>query len=89
MGSHASHGSAGNYVDNQVVGQKRKRVVTRQQAAAEKQRRKELEDQSDPYNSYVPPRKPPIKAKDVQVPPVRDVRVSPKVLVGSANGCRS
>ncbi|KAL8664250.1 MAG: hypothetical protein Q9202_003200 [Teloschistes flavicans] len=73
MGSHASHGSAGSYVDNQVVGQKRKRVVTRQQAAAESKKRKELEDLNDPFISYVPPPNPPIKAKDVQVPPVRDI----------------
>ncbi|KAL8687349.1 MAG: hypothetical protein Q9218_006455 [Villophora microphyllina] len=72
MGSHASHGSASNYVDSQVVGQKRKRV-TRQQVAAETKKRKELEDLNDPFVSYVPPPKPPIKAKDVQVPPVRDI----------------
>ncbi|KAL9601103.1 MAG: hypothetical protein Q9179_002972 [Wetmoreana sp. 5 TL-2023] len=72
MGSHASHGSAGNYVDNQAVGQKRKRV-TRQQVAADAKKRKELEDLHDAYSSYVPPPKPPIKAKDVHVPPVRDI----------------
>lgn len=72
LGSHGSHGSAGNYLDNQAVGQKRKRV-TRQQVAADAKRKKEIEDVSDAYSSYVPPPKPPIKAKDVHVPPVRDV----------------
>ncbi|KAI4248796.1 MAG: hypothetical protein L6R40_000807 [Gallowayella cf. fulva] len=72
LGSHGSHGSAGNYLDNQAVGQKRKRV-TRQQVAADAKRKKEIEDVSDAYSSYVPPPKPPIKAKDVHVPPVRDI----------------
>ena len=73
LGSHTSHGSMGAYVDDGVVGQKRKRV-TRQQTADEK-KRKEIETNGDAYSSYVPPPKPPIKAKDVHVPPVRDVRL--------------
>ncbi|KAI4176624.1 MAG: hypothetical protein LQ343_000915 [Gyalolechia ehrenbergii] len=72
LGSHGSHGSAGNYVDDQAVGQKRKRV-TRQQVAADAKRKKEIEDVNDAYSCYVPPPKPPIKAKDVHVPPVRDI----------------
>ncbi|KAL8872513.1 MAG: hypothetical protein Q9174_001870 [Haloplaca sp. 1 TL-2023] len=71
MGSHASHGSTNNYVDNQVVGSKRKRV-TRGQVAADNKRKKEQEDSNDAYSLYVPPPRPPIKAKDVHVPPVRD-----------------
>lgn len=71
LGSHTSHGSMGAYVDDGAVGQKRKRV-TRQQTADEK-KRKEIEVVGDAYSSYVPPPKPPIKAKDVHVPPVRDV----------------
>ncbi|KAL8970985.1 MAG: hypothetical protein Q9183_001270 [Haloplaca sp. 2 TL-2023] len=71
MGSHASHGSTNNYVDNQAVGSKRKRV-TRGQLAADNKRKKEQEDSNDAYNLYVPPPRPPIKAKDVHVPPVRD-----------------
>lgn len=71
LGSHGSHGSQGVYLDDQQVGQKRKRV-TRQQAANEK-KRKEIETAADAYSQYVPPPKPPIKAKDVHVPPVRDV----------------
>ena len=72
LGSHTSHGSSGTYLEDAVVGQKRKRV-TRQQTAEEKQR-KEIEVVGDAYSSYVPPPKPPIKAKDVHVPPVKDVR---------------
>ncbi|KAL8654438.1 MAG: hypothetical protein Q9210_001506 [Variospora velana] len=74
LGSHGSHGSAPTkYVDDQAVaGQKRKRV-TRQQVAADAKRRKELEELSDAYSAYVPPPKPPIKANDVHVPPVRDI----------------
>ncbi|KAL8946568.1 MAG: hypothetical protein Q9222_007053 [Ikaeria aurantiellina] len=71
LGSHGSHGSSGNYVDNQAVGQKRKRV-TRQQVAADAKKKKEMEEINDAYSCYVPPPKPPIKAKDVHVPPVRD-----------------
>lgn len=67
----SSHGSAGAFAEDAVVGQKRKRV-TRQQTADEK-KRKEIEAR-DAYSSYVPPPKPPIKAKDVHVPPVKDVR---------------
>lgn len=67
----SSHGSAGVYIEDATVGQKRKRV-TRQQTADEK-RRKEVEAVRDGYSSYVPPPKPPIKAKDVHVPPVKDV----------------
>ncbi|KAL8856505.1 MAG: hypothetical protein Q9178_006904 [Gyalolechia marmorata] len=72
LGSHGSHGSSGNYVDNQAVGQKRKRV-TRGQVAADAKRRQEIEEVNDAYSSYVPPPKPPIKAKDVHVPSVRDM----------------
>ncbi|KAI4268825.1 MAG: hypothetical protein LQ337_007621 [Flavoplaca oasis] len=72
LGSHASHGSSGNYLDDQAVGQKRKRV-TRGQVAADAKRRKEIEEVNDAYSSYVPPPKPPIKAKDVHVPQIRDV----------------
>ncbi|KAL8656697.1 MAG: hypothetical protein Q9226_002582 [Calogaya cf. arnoldii] len=78
LGSHASHGSSGNYIDDQAIGQKRKRV-TRGQVAADAQRKKEVEEVNDAYSSYVPPPKPPIKAKDVHVPAVRDVSKSPNL----------
>ena len=68
LGSHTSHGSNGGaYVEDAVVGQKRKRV-TRQQIADEKRKR-----EVNIVDAYVPPPKPPIKAKDVHVPIVRDV----------------
>lgn len=67
----SSLGSNGTYIENAMAGQKRKRV-TRQQTADEKKRR-EIEVVGDAYSSYVPPPKPPIKAKEVHVPPVREV----------------
>ena len=74
LGSHSSHGTSGAYAEDSVVGQKRKRV-TRQQIADEK-RRKEIEVVGDAYSAYVPPPKPPIKARDVHVPSIKDVRPS-------------
>ncbi|MCJ1485904.1 dual specificity protein kinase kns1 [Schaereria dolodes] len=71
LGSHGSGGSGGVYLETGMVGQKRKRV-TRQQTADEK-KRKEIEVVGDAYSFYVPPPKPPIKAKDVYVQPVKDV----------------
>ena len=73
LGSH-SGGSGGAYVESGPVGQKRKRV-TRQTTADEK-KRKEIEDVGDAYSSYVPPPKPPIKAKEVFVQTVKDVSSS-------------
>ena len=61
------------------VGQKRKRI-TRQTTADEK-KRKEIEAVGDAYSFYVPPPKPPIKAKDVYVQPVKDVSLSAFFLV--------
>lgn len=75
LGSHSSHGTSGAYVEDSLVGQKRKRV-TRQQIADEKKRR-EVEVVGDAYSAYVPPPKPPIKARDVHVPSIKDVRLSP------------
>ncbi|KAL2054670.1 hypothetical protein ABVK25_004974 [Lepraria finkii] len=76
LGSHTSHGSTSAYadtsayVDDRRVGQKRKRV-TRQQIADEK-KRKEIQVVGDAYSAYVPPPKPPIKARDVHVPLIKD-----------------
>ena len=69
--SHGTHGTGGAYAEDSVVGQKRKRV-TRQQIADEK-KRKEIEVVGDAYSAYVPPPKPPIKARDVHVPSIKDV----------------
>lgn len=66
--------SNGTYLDEGTVGQKRKRS-TRQAAADQKKR--EVATRSDPFSEYVPPPKPPLKAKDVYVPVVHD-RVSAK-----------
>lgn len=71
LGSHTSHGSAHAYLDDAVIGQKRKRV-TRQQVADEK-RKKDIEIVGEAYASYVPPEKPITKAKEVNVPQVQDV----------------
>ena len=71
LGSHGSGGSGGTYIESSIVGQKRKRVT--RQTTAEEKKKKEIEDVGDAYSSYVPPPKPPIKAKDVYVQTVKDV----------------
>ena len=78
--SHTSHGSAAAYVDDIGVGQKRKRV-TRQQIATERRRQ-----EANNVETYVPPPKPPIKAKDVHVPTLRDVSWRCENEVNSADG---
>ena len=72
LGSHGSGGNGGTYIGSGSIGQKRKRVT--RQTTAEEKKRKEIEDIGDAYNSYIPPPKPPIKAKEVFVQPVKDVR---------------
>jgi dual-specificity kinase len=73
LGSQGSSGlSNGVYFEDANVGQKRKRVNTRKSARDELKRR-ELETVGDAFLSYVPPPNPPVKAKDVPVPVVRDV----------------
>ena len=62
--------SSGAYLDDASVGQKRKRST--RQAAADLKRR-EVEYRSDPFSEYVPPPRPPIKAKDVHVQVITDV----------------
>ena len=79
LGSH-SGGSNGAYADNGTVGQKRKRI-TRKQVADEAKRR-EIEVNGDAYSSYIPPPKPPIKAKEVFVPPVLDVSAVDILMAG-------
>jgi hypothetical protein len=73
MGSHGSTGASnGVYYEEPNVGQKRKRVTTRK-SARDEQKRRELETTGDAFLSYIPPPQPPIKAKDVHVPVIRDV----------------
>lgn len=72
LGSQGSSGvSNGIYSEDATVGQKRKR--TTRKSARDEQKRREEETVGDAFLSYVPPPKPPIKAKDVPVPVVRDV----------------
>lgn len=78
LGSQGSAGTSnGAYYDDANVGQKRKRVTTRK-SARDEQKRRELETAGDAFLSYIPPPKPPIKAKDVHVPVIRDVSDSPE-----------
>jgi dual-specificity kinase len=75
LGSQGSAGASnGVYYEDANVGQKRKRVTTRK-SARDEQKRRELETAGDAFLSYIPPPKPPIKAKEVPVPVVRDVSV--------------
>jgi len=67
LGSHTSHGSSGAYAEDAAVSQKRKRVTRKQIADEKKQKEVNVVD------PYIPPPKPPIKAKDVHVPTIRDV----------------
>ena len=75
LGSHGSGGSGGAYVEEVTVGQKRKRVT--RQTTNEEKKRKEIEVVGDAYSTYVPPPKPPIKASEVFVQPIKDVRHLP------------
>lgn len=78
LGSHGSSGAGGGgssngvYYEDANIGQKRKRVTTRK-STRDEQKRRELEAVGDAFLSYVPPPNPPVKAKDVAVPVVRDV----------------
>lgn len=73
LGSQGSSGTNnGVYYEDADIGQKRKRVTTRK-STRDEQKRRELEAVGDAFLSYVPPPNPPIKAKDVAVPVVRDV----------------
>ncbi|THC90108.1 hypothetical protein EYZ11_010440 [Aspergillus tanneri] len=67
----SSGASNGIFYEDANVGQKRKRVTTRK-TVRDEQKRRELENAGDAFLSYIPPPKPPIKAKDVPVPVVRD-----------------
>ena len=64
--------SNGKHYEDADVGQKRKRVTTRK-STRDTQKLKDLATYGDAFMSYVPPPHPPIKAKDVPVPVVRDV----------------
>ena len=79
----SSTGSAGAaYVDDAAVGQKRKR--TTRKSLADEKRMRDIDILGDPNSQYVPPPNPPIKAKDVHVPQIRDVNTltSPNYDIG-------
>ena len=54
------------------MGQKRKRVTRK--SMRDEAKRREAELSQDAFNSYIPPPKPPIKATEVHVPVIREVR---------------
>ncbi|EEQ89595.2 hypothetical protein RJZ56_000223 [Blastomyces dermatitidis] len=86
MGSHGSAASNSLYYDDAAaIGQKRKRVVTRK-SARDEQKRRELEVSGDAFSSYIPPPKPPIKAKDVTVPVIRDYNLPKNQKVDDDDG---
>ena len=60
-------------LDNSIIGQKRKRTRAAVQDEAKEAKRRELDDQ-DPFALYQPPPNPVIKAKEVYVSVVADVR---------------
>lgn len=73
LGSQGSTGASnGIYYEDASAGQKRKR--TTRKSTRDEQKRRELETVGDAFLEYVPPPHPVIKAKDVPVPVIRDVR---------------
>ncbi|KAK2877101.1 hypothetical protein FQN49_001424 [Arthroderma sp. PD_2] len=85
LGSQVSAPTTSAYLDDVAVGQKRKRVVTRK-AARDELKRRELETVGDAFSSYIPPPKPPIKAKDVVVPVIRDYNVNKNQKIDDEDG---
>ncbi|KAM5475355.1 serine threonine protein kinase CMGC group [Microsporum audouinii] len=85
LGSQASAPANSAYLDDVAVGQKRKRVVTRK-AARDELKRRELEAVGDAFSSYIPPPKPPIKAKDVVVPVIRDYNANKNQKIDDEDG---
>ena len=77
LGSHTSHGSSRTMTapdsTTATIGQKRKRVVTRR-SAADDLRKQKADEAADALAHYCPPPKPPIKAPEVHVAILRDVR---------------
>lgn len=69
----SSNGQHISPLDNSAVGQKRKRTRAAVQDEAKEAKRRELDDQ-DPFALYNPPPNPVIKAKEVYVTLVPDVR---------------
>ncbi|EON62220.1 CMGC/CLK protein kinase [Coniosporium apollinis CBS 100218] len=72
LGSQASNGAYAPPLEEGVVGQKRKRTRKATLDEEKEAKRRELEKQSDPYQAYIPPPNPPIKAREVYVQVVAD-----------------
>lgn len=73
LGSQVSNGHHISPLENSAAGQKRKRTRAVVQDEAKQAKRREL-DNDDPFSLYQPPPNPVIKAKDVYVQVVQDVR---------------
>ncbi|KAF2194423.1 dual specificity protein kinase lkh1 [Zopfia rhizophila CBS 207.26] len=71
LGSQASNGYIAP-LENRVVGQKRKRTRAAAQDEAKEAKRRELDNNDDPFSLYQPPPNPVIKAKDVYVQVISD-----------------
>lgn len=74
LGSQVSNGHNISPHDNSAAGQKRKRTRAVVQDEAKQAKRRELDHHDDPFSLYQPPPNPVIKAKDVYVQVVQDVR---------------
>jgi dual-specificity kinase len=72
LGSQVSNGHHISPLENSAVGQKRKRTRAVVQDEVKQAKRREQDD--DPFSLYQPPPNPVIKAKDVYVQVVQDVR---------------
>jgi dual-specificity kinase len=74
LGSQIGNGSHISPLDSAAIGQKRKRTRAAAQDEAKLAKRRELDQHDDPFSLYQPPPNPVIKAKDVFVQVVADVR---------------
>lgn len=74
LGSQASNTHHISPLENTAVGQKRKRTRAAAQDEAKQAKRRDL-DHDDPFSLYQPPPNPVVKAKDVYVQVVADVRL--------------
>ncbi|KAF1923244.1 kinase-like protein, partial [Didymella exigua CBS 183.55] len=75
LGSQVSTGHHISPLENTAVGQKRKRTRAAAQDEAKQAKRRDLDDR-DPFSLYQPPPNPVVKAKDVYVQVVADVRLA-------------
>jgi dual-specificity kinase len=74
LGSQIGNASHISPLDSAAIGQKRKRTRAAAQDEAKLAKRRELDQHDDPFSLYQPPPNPVIKAKDVFVQVVADVR---------------